>query len=183
LAAKFELGCQVETWQPSWQPSSNLADVTEGTRGRYTETKKLGSRSRTWQGLCQVQTWLPSSKLGQKIRNLAGTWQDQMSRMWYCSTISYNGPSTTNKSDRCFSLANSTVPHWWMALKMTQVTTMTTHTPQHTPPPIFVRVSLRGGWCTARPLYGSYYMPPQTNTQNYQLPAHYKQTLSQPPTS
>ncbi len=106
-----------------------------------------------------------------------------MSRMWYCSTISYNGPSTTNKSDRCFSLANSTVPHWWMALKMTQVTTMTTHTPQHTPPPIFVRVSLRGGWCTARPLYGSYYMPPQTNTQNYQLPAHYKQTLSQPPTS
>jgi hypothetical protein len=42
LAAKFELGCQVSTWQQSWQPSSNFAGIYEGTRGKHTETKKLG---------------------------------------------------------------------------------------------------------------------------------------------
>jgi hypothetical protein len=49
-----------------------LADVTEGTHGKHTETKKLGSQTQTWQGLCQVQTWLPSLKLGKNIE----TWQE-----------------------------------------------------------------------------------------------------------
>ncbi len=95
LLVSFAKFFNLATWRPSlkltakfetWQPISNMADLMEETRGKHTETKKLGSQTQTWQGLCQVQVWLPSSKLSKNIE----TWQDQMSRMWYCSTISYN---------------------------------------------------------------------------------------------
>jgi hypothetical protein len=63
LAAKFE----------TWQPISNLADITEGTRGKHIKTKK------TWQPNSNLAGPVPSSSLAakfetwQKLRNLAGS--------------------------------------------------------------------------------------------------------------
>jgi hypothetical protein len=84
LAAKFELGSQIGSQVQTWQMSQKELIKNIVLRPKNLAAKlELGRACAKFKLGCQVQNLA-------KIRNLAGTWQDQMARVWYCSTISYN---------------------------------------------------------------------------------------------